>query len=43
MYLEALAELYQKWYLSSQEVINKDKVLLHLILDDWKYNQPEIF
>ena len=43
VYLEALAELYLKRYLNSREVINKDKALLRLILDDWKHNRPEIF
>ena len=43
VYLEALAELYLKRYLNSQEVINKDRALLRLILDDWKHNRPEIF
>ena len=42
-YVDAMAELYSQRYLHDQGEINKSTALLHLLLDDYKYNHPEIF
>ncbi|THU76989.1 hypothetical protein K435DRAFT_878449 [Dendrothele bispora CBS 962.96] len=41
--LEVMASLHDKRYLQARVPINKSGAQLHLLLTDWKYNQPKIF
>jgi hypothetical protein len=41
--LEALGQLYSERYFNARREINKDGTQLHLLLHDYKFNQPAIF
>ncbi len=42
-YLQSMEQLYSQYYLAEHGKITKSQVQMRLLLDNYRYNRPEIF